>query len=84
MSATVPRVALTDLPAGEYAVPLFHEGKSVASRRPIWLAEPGPTDPLDRLRAMVASQLKLIRSTPVIPAQYGGQEIKTKPLAGRP
>jgi len=49
-----------------------------------WLAvERGPTDPLERLRAMVTAQLKLIQSTPAIPAILFSRELHVENRALR-
>jgi AcrR family transcriptional regulator len=41
-----------------------------------WMAiERGPADPIDRLRTIVAAQLKLIQSTPAIPAILFSREL---------
>jgi AcrR family transcriptional regulator len=49
-----------------------------------WLAiERGPADPLDRLRAIVAAQLKLIQSIPAIPAILFSRELHVENRALR-
>jgi AcrR family transcriptional regulator len=49
-----------------------------------WFAiERGPTDPLDRLRGIVAAQLKLIQSTPAIPAILFSRELHVENRALR-
>lgn len=49
-----------------------------------WLAiERGPSDPLDRLRGIVAAQLKLIQSMPAIPAILFSRELHVENRALR-
>lgn len=49
-----------------------------------WLAiERGPADPLDRLRGIVAAQLKLIQSMPAIPAILFSRELHVENRALR-
>lgn len=49
-----------------------------------WFAiEHGPADPLDRLRGIVAAQLKLIQSTPAIPAILFSRELHVENRALR-
>lgn len=49
-----------------------------------WLAiERGPADPIDRLRRIVAAQLKLIQSTPAIPAILFSRELHVENRALR-
>jgi AcrR family transcriptional regulator len=49
-----------------------------------WLAiERGPADPVDRLRRIVAAQLKLIQSTPAIPAILFSRELHVENRALR-
>lgn len=49
-----------------------------------WLAvERGPTDPIDRLLKIVAAQLKLIQSTPAIPAILFSRELHVENRALR-
>lgn len=49
-----------------------------------WIAiERGPTDPIDRLRTIVAAQLKLIQSTPAIPAILFSRELHVENRALR-
>jgi len=49
-----------------------------------WIAiERGPADPIDRLRTIVAAQLKLIQSTPAIPAILFSRELHVENRALR-
>jgi AcrR family transcriptional regulator len=49
-----------------------------------WIAiERGPADPVDRLRTIVAAQLKLIQSTPAIPAILFSRELHVENRALR-